>query len=54
MTLSRPFYEPFKDIVGTSVVDGHPIVWSIVVAMVAFAILHSVLRALLGFLAARG
>jgi uncharacterized protein YggT (Ycf19 family) len=46
--LSDPFYSPFRDIVRTSMFDAtHPIVWSLLVAMVAYGLLHGVLRALL-------
>jgi uncharacterized protein YggT (Ycf19 family) len=44
-TLSDPFYGPFKDIVRTSMFDGtHPIVWSLAVAVIAYMLLHGVLR----------
>jgi hypothetical protein len=46
--VSGPFYAPFKDIVGTSTLAGaYPLIWSIVVAMVAYSLLHGVIRALL-------
>jgi hypothetical protein len=45
---SGPFYAPFKDILATGTVGGsHPIVWSLVVAMIAYALLHGLIRALL-------
>jgi uncharacterized protein YggT (Ycf19 family) len=45
---SGPFYAPFKDIIATGTVGGsHPVVWSLVVAMVAYALLHGMIRALL-------
>jgi len=48
-TLTDPFYGPFRDIVRTTILDGnHPIVWSLAVAMLAYALLHAALRALLG------
>ena len=53
-TVSGPFYSPFKDIVSTSTVAGsHPLVWSLVVAMVAYALLHGVIRALLRVVSGR-
>jgi len=37
-----------QDIIGTGTIGGsYPVVWSLVVAMVAYALLHGVLRALL-------
>jgi hypothetical protein len=46
--VSDPLYLPFKDIVRTSTAFGsHPLVWSLVVALVAYALLHGVIRALL-------
>jgi uncharacterized protein YggT (Ycf19 family) len=44
---SGPFYAPFKDIIATGTVGSHPIVWSLLVAMVAYALLHGLIRALL-------
>jgi hypothetical protein len=46
--VSGPFYSPFKDIVSSSTVGGsYWVVWSLVVAMLAYALLHGVIRALL-------
>ena len=46
--MSAPFYSPFKDIVHTNTLDTtHPIVWSLVVAIVAYMLLHAALRGLL-------
>ena len=46
--LTRPFYGPFEGIVATETVDGiHPIVWPIVVAIVAYMLLHAAIRGLL-------
>lgn len=56
-TLSDPFYGPFKDIVHTTSVSAlggnHPVVWSLVVAILAYVLAHAVLRGLLRF-ATRG
>jgi uncharacterized protein YggT (Ycf19 family) len=47
-TLSDPFYGPFKDIVHSGMFDAtHPIVWSLAVAIVAYMLVHGVLRGLL-------
>jgi YGGT family len=52
--VSGPFYSPFKDIVGTSTFAGaYPLVWSLVFAMVAYALLHGVIRALLRVVSGR-
>jgi uncharacterized protein YggT (Ycf19 family) len=49
---SAPFYAPFKDIVHSNTLDAtHPIVWSLVVAIVAYVLLHAVLRGLLRLVA---
>jgi len=46
--LTGPFYAPFRGIVPTATIDGaHPIVWPIVVAILAYMLLHGVLRGLL-------
>ena len=51
-TLTNPFYAPFKGIVATESLDGaHPIVWPIVIAIVAYMLLHAAVRGLLGLLA---
>jgi uncharacterized protein YggT (Ycf19 family) len=47
------FYAPFRGIVPNDTIDGsHPIVWPIVIAIVAYMLLHGVIRRLLS-LAAR-
>jgi hypothetical protein len=46
--LSAPFYGPFQGIVGSDVVEGgHPLVWPLVVAIVAYGILHAIVRGVL-------
>ena len=46
--LTSPFYAPFKGIVGNDTIDGsHPIVWPLVIAIVAYMLLHAGIRALL-------
>ena len=48
------FYAPFRGIVPSETIDGsHPIVWPIVIAIVAYMILHAVLRRLLSLAARR-
>ncbi len=48
LRISEPFYWPFKDIVPTTIVaDVHPVVWSLIVAMLAFSVLHALIRGLL-------
>jgi uncharacterized protein YggT (Ycf19 family) len=47
-TLTGPFYGPFRGIVASDTVDGsHPIVWPLVVAIAAYALLHAGIRGLL-------
>jgi uncharacterized protein YggT (Ycf19 family) len=49
-TLTNPFYAPFKGIVASDTLDGtHPIVWPLVIAMLAYMVLHGALRGLLRF-----
>jgi uncharacterized protein YggT (Ycf19 family) len=51
-TVSNPFYAPFRRIVSNgSDGAGHPLVWSIVIALVAYAILHAVIVKLLHMIA---
>jgi YggT family protein len=46
--VTRPFYAPFQGIVATDTLDGsHPIVWPLVVAIAAYALLHAGIRGLL-------
>ena len=46
--ITNPFYAPFKGIVGSETLDGaHPIVWPLVVAIVAYMLLHAAIRGLL-------
>ena len=48
VALTSAFYAPFKGIVASDTLDGaHPIVWPIVIAIVAYMLLHSAIRALL-------
>src|SRR4026208_1984139 len=46
-TLSDPFFAPFRGVVRDTGADGHHIVWSLVVAMVAYMIGHALIRGLL-------
>lgn len=49
--LSDPFFAPFQGIVGSTAVDGaHRIVWPIVIAIVAYMILHALIRGFLRLL----
>jgi YggT family protein len=51
-SVTGPFYAPFRGIVRTDSLDGvHPIVWPLVVAIVAYVLLHAAIRALLRLLA---
>jgi uncharacterized protein YggT (Ycf19 family) len=44
--VTAPFVAPFQAIVGTTTLDGsHRIVWSLVIAVAAYMILHAVIRA---------
>ena len=46
------FYAPFRAIVASDRLDGsHPIVWSLVVAIVAYMLLHAAIRGLLRLVA---
>jgi len=47
-SLTDFFYAPFRGIVPSDTIDGsHPIVWPIVIAIVAYMLLHAVIRRLL-------
>jgi uncharacterized protein YggT (Ycf19 family) len=46
-TLTDPFYAPFRGIVPTESLGGSTVVWSLIVAIAAYAALHAVLRGLL-------
>ena len=47
---SDPFYAPFRAIVPTDTVAGLHLVWPLVVAIIAYMILHAAIRALLHLL----
>jgi hypothetical protein len=49
--LTNVFYAPFSGIVPTDTVDGVRVVWPLVVAVFAYALLHAVVRGLLRLLA---
>jgi len=51
--VTNPFYAPFKYIVATHTVDGAPIVWPLVVAILGYMLLHALVRGILR-LVARG
>ena len=52
-SLTGPFYAPFKSIVASSSIDGAPVVWPLVIAVLGYALLHIAFRGLLR-LVARG
>jgi uncharacterized protein YggT (Ycf19 family) len=45
-----PFYLPFRGLFASSLISGHPLEWSLVVAMLAYALLHGIIRGLLRLL----
>ncbi len=50
--VSDPFFAPFRGIVGNTSLDGsHWIVWPLVIAIVAYMIVHAILRGVLGLIA---
>jgi uncharacterized protein YggT (Ycf19 family) len=50
--LTNVFYAPFRGIVSSESLDGsHPIVWPIVIALVAYMLLHAAIRGLLRIVA---
>lgn len=51
--VTDPFYAPFKYIVATHTLDGAPIVWPLVVAILGYMLLHALVRGILR-LVARG
>jgi uncharacterized protein YggT (Ycf19 family) len=51
--LTDPFYAPFKYIVGSSSIDGAPLVWPLVIAVLSYALLQAGIHGLLR-LVARG
>jgi hypothetical protein len=51
--LSDVFYAPFEGIVATSTIGGWHLVWPLVLAILAYMLLHGLIRGLL-HLAARG
>jgi uncharacterized protein YggT (Ycf19 family) len=48
---TQPFYAPFHGLFATSLVLQHPVEWSLVVAMIGYALLHGGIRALLRLVA---
>jgi uncharacterized protein YggT (Ycf19 family) len=48
---TAPFFGPFQGIVGTTSFAGHPIVWSLVIAIAAYMVVHAVIRAVLRIVA---
>jgi YggT family protein len=42
--LTNPFYAPFKGIVANGAVEGARIVWPLVVAVIAYVLLHATIR----------
>jgi uncharacterized protein YggT (Ycf19 family) len=52
--ISDPFYSPFKNIVPINTLEGgHPVVWPLIVAIVAYMVLHAAIRGLLRLAAHR-
>ncbi len=49
--VTDPFYAPFKGIVATSSMQGVHIVWSLVVAIFAYVLLHAAIRGLVRLVA---
>ncbi len=49
--ISDPFYAPFKGIVASHAVAGQLVVWPLVVALVAYMILHALIRGVLRLVA---
>jgi hypothetical protein len=46
--VTRVFYDPFRGMFATTTVDGqHFLVWPLIVALLAYMVLHAVVRALL-------
>jgi uncharacterized protein YggT (Ycf19 family) len=45
------FYGPFRGIFATTTIEGGHIVWPLVVALLAYILLHAVIRGLLGLIA---
>ena len=50
-SVTDPFYAPFKSIIETRSVDGSPLVWPLVVALIAYMLLHGLVRGALHLLA---
>jgi uncharacterized protein YggT (Ycf19 family) len=51
-SLTQPFYGPFEGMFAPTSVDGlHPVVWPLVVAVLAYMLLHAGIRGLLRVLA---
>lgn len=52
--ISDPFYSPFKGIVASNTIEGgHPVVWPLIVAILAYMVLHAAIRGLLRLAATR-
>ena len=45
--MTDPFYAPFVHVVATSSMDGARLVWPLVIAILAYMLLHAALRGLL-------
>ncbi len=52
-SLTAPFYAPFKYIVASSTIEGAPVVWPLVIAIVGYILLQAAIHGLLR-LVARG
>jgi uncharacterized protein YggT (Ycf19 family) len=44
---TEPFYMPFKGLFAPTMFSGHPIEWSLIVAMLGYGLLHGGIRGLL-------
>ena len=47
---TQPFYRPFEGIFATTTFNGWHLEWPILVAMLAYALLHGIIRAVLSLL----
>ena len=51
--LTFVFYAPFRHIVESTMVGPHPIVWSLLIAVLAYMVAHAALHAVLGLASRR-
>jgi uncharacterized protein YggT (Ycf19 family) len=50
-TATQPFYAPFQGMFAPTSLDGNPVVWPLVVALLAYMLLHAGVRGLLRLVA---